>query len=254
LLAYLWLERQRLRGSRGQNVFVSQLLLDETQAALPGLAAGTVIAPGVNWPEREVPLAQRSAARQALGLAPDTVVIGFVGHDLKKKGLDVLLRAVALLPFEATVLVVGQPAQAASYQAQVAALGAGKQCRFLGVVRQMPAIYAALDCLAHPTTQDVFPMVLLEAMALGVPVITTLAPYNSMASLLTDRQEALLLKDPHDAGELARQLTDVARDESLRRHLVSAGRRFSRQYSWADVKAAYYRVYQAVLARPSRSS
>jgi UDP-glucose:(heptosyl)LPS alpha-1,3-glucosyltransferase len=254
LLAYLWLERQRLRGSRGQNVFVSQLLLDETQAALPGLAAGTVIAPGVNWPERELPLAQRSAARQALGLAPDTVVIGFVGHDFKKKGLDVLLRAVAQLPFEATVLVVGQPAQAASYQAQVAALGAGKQCRFLGVVRQMPAIYAALDCLAHPTTQDVFPMVLLEAMALGVPVITTLAPYNSMASLLTDRQEALLLKDPHDAGELARQLTDVARDESLRRHLVSAGRRFSRQYSWADVKAAYYRVYQAVLARPSRSS
>jgi len=253
LLAYLWLERQRLRGSRGRNVFVSQLLLDETQAALPGLAAGTVIAPGVSWPERELPLAQRSAARQALGLAPDTVVIGFVGHDFKKKGLDVLLRAVALLPFEATVLVVGQPAQAASYQAQVAALGAGKQCRFLGVVRQMPAIYAALDCLAHPTNQDVFPMVLLEAMALGIPVITTVAPYNSMANLLTDRHEALLLQDPHDASELAHQVSDVARDENLRRHLATSGRLFSKKYRWADVKAAYYQVYQSVLAGSGRS-
>ena len=253
LLAYLWLERRRLRESRGQNVFVSQLLLDETQAVLPGLAACTVIAPGVNWQERELPLAQRNAARQALGLAPDTVVIGFVGHDFKKKGLDVLLRAVALLPFKATVLVIGKPAQAPAYRSLVAALGPGKQCRFLGVVRRMPAVYAALDCLAHPTTQDVFPMVLLEATAMGVPVISTVAPYNSMAKLLTDRHEALLLNDPHDASELARQVSDLARDENLRRHLASAGRLFSKKYSWADVKAAYYRVYQVALAGPSRS-
>ena len=253
LLAYLWLERQRLRESGGRNVFVSKLLLDETQAALPGLTAGTVIAPGVNWPERELPLAQRSAARQSLGLAPETVVIGFVGHDFKKKGLDVLLRAVALLPFDTTVLVVGKPAQSPAYQSLVAALGDGKQCRFLGVVRQMSTAYAALDCLAHPTKQDVFPMVLLEAMALGIPVITTVAPYNSMANLLTDRHEALLLQDPHDASELAQQVSDVARDENLRRHLATSGRLFSKKYRWADVKAAYYQVYQSVLAGSGRS-
>ncbi len=250
LQSYLWLERQRLRESRAQIVYVSQLLQQETHEAMDGLSPGTVIPPGVDWPELETSDAQRSAAREKLGLAQDNrMVIGFIGHDFKKKGLDALLRAVALLPFGVTLLVVGNPAQAAHYQPLVDALGPGKACHFLGVVRDMPTIYAALDCLAHPTTQDVFPMVLLEAMAHGVAVITTVAPYNSMASALTHEGDTLLLADPHDHVQLSRLLAAVAEDEALRSRLAQAGRAYSRKFSWTDVKEAYYEVYRQARAQ-----
>ena len=249
LLAYLWIERGRLGHQPAGNVFVSELLMNETVAAVAGLKAGTVIPPGVNWPEEPLTPQQRHQARRALDLSPDGMVIGFVGHDFKKKGLATLLRAVALLPRDATVLVVGQPAQASAYRSLVESLGVGKQCRFLGVVRDMSAIYAAIDCLAHPTTQDVFPMVLLEAMALGTPVLTTVAPFNSMASLLVDHQDALLLGDPADHRQLAGLLDSLAADDGLRRRLADAGRQFSRRYSWLDVKEAYFAIYRRVRRR-----
>jgi UDP-glucose:(heptosyl)LPS alpha-1,3-glucosyltransferase len=246
LIAYLWIERHRLGHLPAGNVFVSEQLMDETIAAVPGLGAGTVIPPGVNWPEEVVGPQQRSQARRALGLSPYGLVIGFVGHDFKKKGLGTLLRAVALLRGEAVVLVVGRPDQSGAYRRLVESLGAGKECRFLGVVRDMSAIYAAIDCLAHPTTQDVFPMVLLEAMALGTPVITTVAPYNTMACLLVNHQQALLLDDPADYRQLAALLDLLAADDDLRRRLSDGGRQFSRRYSWSDVKRAYYAIYTRV--------
>jgi len=246
LIAYLWLERHRLRRLPAGNVFVSNLLMDQTMAAVPGLETGTVIPPGVHWPEEALRPEQRTQARRALGLSPDGIVVGFVGHDFKKKGLGTLLRAVALLTGEALVLVVGRPVQASAYRNLIDSMGMGKHCRFLGVVRDMSTIYAAIDCLAHPTTQDVFPMVLLEAMALGTPVLTTVAPYNSMASLLVDKQEALLLGDPKDHRELAAMLNALTVDEGLRQRLSDGGRQFSRRFSWLDVKQAYYAVYRRV--------
>ena len=246
LLAYLWIEKKRLCSTGHQNVFVSELLLDETRQALPDLSSGTFIPPGVELPNHEVTLADRADARRALGLFSDKMVIGFVGHDFKKKGLDALLKASALLPFDVQVLVIGNAAQADRYTDLVQAMGLGKECRFLGVVHDMPLAYAAIDCLAHPTTQDVFPMVLLEAMANGVPVITTMAPFNSMANLLVNDRDAVLLSDPQDHETLAKELELVWTDSVLRQRLVTNGRRFAQKYSWDIVKNRYYEIYRRV--------
>lgn len=252
LLAYLWIEKKRLCSIGNQNVFVSQLLLDETREALPALSSGTFIPPGVDVPDHAITPAERAGARRALGLSPDKMVIGFVGHDFKKKGLDALLKAAALLPFDVQVLVIGNSAQADRYTDLARALGPGKECRFLGVVPDMPLVYAAIDCLAHPTTQDVFPMVLLEAMAHGVPVITTMAPFNSMASLLVSHQDAVLLADPQDHEALAMALARVWGDADLRQTLIDNGRRFAQKYSWSGIKNRYYEVYRAAMAASTR--
>ena len=249
LLAYLWLEKKRLCTSGHQLVFVSQLLLQETRQAMPGLSSGTFIPPGVEVPDHHTTQAQRDEARQTLKLSPGRRVIGFVGHDFKKKGLDVLLKAVAMLPFDVDVLVIGNPVQASQYAGLAGALGPGKECRFLGVVHDMSGIYAAIDCLAHPTTQDVFPMVLLEAMAHGVPVITTVAPFNSMAELLMGDREAVLLADPHDHLALTAALERVVLDADLRQTLIQHGRRFAENYSWVEIKNRYYEIYRKIMGR-----
>ena len=161
LLAYLWIEKRRLCSAGHHAVFVSQLLLDETRQVLPRVTSGVFIPPGVAVPDVMLTPNQRLASRRTLGLGGDKTVIGFIGHDFKKKGLDTLLKAAALLPFDVLVLVVGKPDQAHRYADLVRNLGPGKECRFLGVVRDMSLVYGSIDCLAHPTTQDVFPMVLL---------------------------------------------------------------------------------------------
>ena len=253
LMAYLWLEKKRLCSRGCQNVFVSQLLLDETRQALPKLSSGFFIPPGVTLPDHAVTASGRSGARNTMGLSADKVAIGFVGHDFKKKGLGVLLQAVALLPFDVQVLVMGNPSQAERYAGLVQALGRGKECRFLGVVRDMPSAYAALDCLAHPTTQDVFPMALLEAMAFGVPVVTTMAPFNTMANLLVNDSDAVLIPSPTDHKALAAALMRVCTDVDLRKTLTQNGRLFAQKYTWDEIKNKYYEIYKMVMSSASKS-
>ena len=250
LLAYLWLEKKRLCSPGHHSVFVSQFVHDETLQIMPGIPSASVIPPGVDISTKMLTSAEKMAARESLGFNPAIMTIGFVGHDFKKKGLGTLLKGAALLPFDVQIAVFGNTAQADRYADLVQALGAGKSCRFMGVVSDMPTAYAAMDCLAHPTTQDVFPMVLLEAMAKHVPVITTNEPYNNMGSLLVDHQDAILLPDPDDIEGMAAALSKIWLDADLRLTLANNGFLFAKKYSWDVAKAKYYAIYQRV---PKRS-
>jgi UDP-glucose:(heptosyl)LPS alpha-1,3-glucosyltransferase len=244
LLAYLFIERKRLCSAGHRNVFVSQLLMDETQAVLPEIQSGVVIPPGVEFPDVPPGQGEKLAARRRLGLPVDKPIIGFIGHDYRKKGLATLLKAVSALPFDVEVVVVGKTDHAGEYQGLVDSLGAGKRCRFLGVLNEMNSIYATIDCLAHPTTQDVFPMVLLEAMANGVPVITTAAPFNSMADLLVDHENALLLHHPSEDKFLSKLIVEVLSDDVLRNNISCKGREFASKYSWDKIKNRYLALYR----------
>lgn len=246
LLAYLWLEKKRLYSTGHHCVFVSQFVHDETHEIMPQLSASSVIPPGVDIPEREFTLLEKIAARESLGLNPSIMTVGFVGHDFKKKGLGTLLKAAAKVPFDIQIMVIGKLAQADQYNDLVALLGQGKSCRFMGVVSDMPNAYAAMDCLAHPTTQDVFPMVLLEAMARHVPVITTAEPYNNMGGLLLNRVDAILLSTPEDILGMVAGLTEISLNTDLRLQLAKNGFLFASKYSWDVAKAKYYKIYRDV--------
>lgn len=249
LLAYLWLEKKRLCSPGHHSVFVSQFVHDETLQIMPGIPSASVIPPGVDIPARVLTATEKMTARTNLGLNPSIMTVGFVGHDFKKKGLGTLLKGAALLPFDVQIAVFGNTAQADRYIGLVQALGAGKSCLFMGVVSDMPAAYAAMDCLAHPTTQDVFPMVLLEAMAKHVPVITTNEPYNNMGSLLVNHQDAILLPDPDDTQGMAAALSQIWLDADASRSLANNGFLFAKKYSWDVAKAKYYAIYQRVSKR-----
>ena len=208
------------------------------------LSASSVIPPGVSIPDRAASPEEKSAARIALGLRPRTMTIGFVGHDFKKKGLDALLKAASTLPFDVQVAVFGNPSKSHQYSEQVALLGDGKSCCFMGVVSDMNQAYTAMDCLAHPTTQDAFPLVLLEAMAHQVPVITTSAPYNNMGGLLVNQKNAILLSSPQEIEGLAEGLCSIWQKEDLRQTIIRHGLEFAQQYSWDVAKQKHYAIYR----------
>jgi UDP-glucose:(heptosyl)LPS alpha-1,3-glucosyltransferase len=216
---------------------------------MPKLYSASVVTPGVDIPAHEFTLTEKVAARESLGLSPAVMTVGFVGHDFKKKGLATLLKGAALLPFDVQIIVIGNTAQADRYKDLVQALGRGKSCRFMGIVSDMPNAYAAMDCLAHPTTQDVFPMVLLEAMAKHVPVVTTNEPYNNMGSLLVNHVDAILLRDPEDIEGMTAALRQLWLDTELRKTLAMNGFVFAQKYSWDVAKAKYYEVYRKVAKR-----
>jgi UDP-glucose:(heptosyl)LPS alpha-1,3-glucosyltransferase len=111
----------------------------------------------------------------------------------------------------------------------------------------MGAVYAAADYLAHPTLEDTFAMVVLEAMAHGLPVIVSARRYCGISSLLTQEVNALILDDPTKVHELAKAIARLLDDAPLRDRLITSGLAFANQHSWAAVADDYDGIYRLVL-------
>ena len=123
-------------------------------------------------------LAEGRALRHTLGLERDAPVVLFLGTGYGRKGLDVLLDAFALLlrtrP-DARLVVAGYDSGAKRFEARAKELGLSAATRFLGGRRDPEVCYAAADVYALPTRYDPFANTTLEALASGLPVVTTAA-------------------------------------------------------------------------------
>ena len=155
-----------------------------------------------------------------------------------------------LQPRPVHLLVVGNPEQAEEYQAHCRRLGLAECVHFLGRQADMPPVYAAADMLVHPTREDSFGMVVLEAMAQGLPVIVSRAPFCGLsAELAVD--EAVLLHDPYSVDELAAALQNLLDDAPQRAALAEVGRKVAERYDWAIQAQRYEQLYFQLLAEPS---
>lgn len=118
--------------------------------------------------------AHRRALRQKLGAGETAKVVLFVGSGYARKGLPTLLEAFATLPMPQTELwVVGRDRAEAALQRRARALGLSARVRFFGAQEDVRPFYGAADLFALPTVYDPFPNAVLEALACGLPVITT---------------------------------------------------------------------------------
>ncbi len=179
LLAYLWLERSRYRTLSGAQarrrvVLTSQSLQAVMAQTYPkALGMMEVIAPGVSQAPGWATASERLAARAALGLPLAGHCALFVGNDFNKKGLSTLLQALAQLSSEVYLAVVGASSQLAEMQKIASAQGVLKRVFFLGALHDVAVAYRAADLLVHPTLEDTYAMVVLEAMAHGLPVVVS---------------------------------------------------------------------------------
>ncbi len=178
--------------------------------------------------------------RQAWGLEPNHTVALFAGINYRLKGLEPLLHAVARLPASFRLLVAGNPATA-PFERLARRLGVAERVRFLGYVAQMRNAYFAADFFVHPTFYDPCSHVVLEALACGLPVITTRC--NGASELLQPPREGFVLDDPHDLDQLAGAMTKLL-DPARRSACSQAARRAGMQWTFEH----HYRQMLAVFA------
>ena len=210
LLTYVCLEAARFK--QACVVATSEPLAVECKKAYPK-AHIEVIEPGIRLPTTRM---EKNDAKTHLGLDATRKLILFVANDFARKGLDALLGAMAVIKkqaeaeptFKMPLLMIvggGQPS-IHIYQKRAELLGVGSDVQFEGAQKDMPTYYFAADVLAHPTLEDSFGMVVLEALAHQLPVFVSGAPYCGVSAKLLGVSGVQILSDPRNNNEIAHAL------------------------------------------------
>jgi len=196
--------------------------------------------------ERDRPR-RRVESREQWGLRLDETVALFAAMNYRLKGLEPLLHAVRLLPREVPfrLLVVGNP-QSSRFESLARSLGVADRVRFVGYCADMRNAYFAADFFVHPTFYDPCSHVVPEAMACGLPVITT--RYNGASELMHAPREGLLIDDPHDHAKLAGCLLQML-DPSRRASCSQAARRTAAQWTFEHHYRQMLSVFNEAAAR-----
>lgn len=180
------------------------------------------------------------ADREALGL-PQAVPLGLFIGDLQtpRKNLDVVLRALRLVP-ELHLAVVGETSGSV-YPAMAEALGVAERAWFLGFRRDVPDLMRTADLCLCPSRYEPFSLVLLEALASGLPVVTA-RPVGA-AGLVTPAC-GLVLKHPEDDEALARAVTGLIGDETRLRAMGAAARTVAEMHGWERMAHRYVDLFE----------
>jgi UDP-glucose:(heptosyl)LPS alpha-1,3-glucosyltransferase len=181
----------------------------------------------------------RGPFRQALGLSSEAVVFLFAAYELRKKGIIPLIEAAGMLKQrvgeEFCVVVAGaEPYPGVSRR--LARLGLEKTVVFTGRVRNMEECYANSDVLVLPTFYDACSLVVFEAMACGLPCITTRA--NGAAGIITDGLDGFILDhppQPHDLASKMALMLDPARRISMGRAAAATATQYTIQRNHREI-------------------
>jgi glycosyltransferase involved in cell wall biosynthesis len=185
-------------------------------------------------------LARRSASRQSLKLDDNDVVVLLIGNDWKKKGLDQLLRALAIIEIPIQLLVVGKD-DPGLYRPSVRQLRLDDRVHFVAPSADVLSFYATADIYAGPSLEDAFGLPILEAMACGLPVIASVQAGAS--ENIVDGTTGYLLRDPMNHVELARLLQQLAVDKLAAQKIGTAAAHYVKvSVSW-DYNASKTREF-----------
>jgi glycosyltransferase involved in cell wall biosynthesis len=184
---------------------------------------------------------------------PKTILC--VARLMRSKGVFELVRALPLVQktVPSRLVLAGDGPEQASVRALAAELGVGDSVDLPGYVEgtALARLYGAADVFALPTTHDEgFPTVILEAMAAGLPIVTTAS--RGPADHLVPERHALFVP-PHDPTALATSLTRVLMDTDLERRLGDANREKVREFD-ADPVAREYLAALEEIARAATAT
>ena len=243
------LERRALADPRVSVIAVSQALADDIAREYGRQAPVHVIHHGVDRAQFNpgVRRRHRAGVRLELRLADEDVAFLYVG-DLRK-GFGPALHALGRVPGAHLVAVTRSDLAAAATAA--AAAGVADRVHLVPPTGAVERYYGAADAFVLPTPYDAFGMVITEAMACGLPVITT--PHAGAAELVVPDMHGCLVPDADDVAGLAAAMQRLAASRELRERLGQAAAALMAGHDWEAVVRQTERVYAEHLARHRRS-
>jgi glycosyltransferase involved in cell wall biosynthesis len=185
----------------------------------------------------------RSIARARLGLPEDAFVVAGLGRLVPVKGFDVLiaaLRPLAEAVPSARLVLIGDGPQRDELQVAARDLGVGGRVLVTGVTSDITGWLAAADVLAAPSRNEGMGRAIVEAMALGLPVVG--AEVGGIPAVVADGETGWLVP-PGDSLALAAALIELARDEALRIKLGTAAVTRAEAFSSEVAHAAMCAIY-----------
>jgi glycosyltransferase involved in cell wall biosynthesis len=178
----------------------------------------------------EVRLCRRPEARRRFQFEEQDFVLLLIGNDWKKKGVDTLLDATARCPdLPCKVLIVGRDDRA-PYEKIVRDLGLQERVRFVEPSKDVIQFYAAADAYAGPSLHDSFALPPAEAMACGLPVITSVN--NGGSEMITDGVDGFLLHHSKDPVELSEKIRKLCENPEFRTDVAKKAAIVAREYDW----------------------
>jgi phosphatidylinositol alpha-1,6-mannosyltransferase len=207
--------------------------------------AGLVVPPGVDV-ERFTPCPDpsvRAALRRRYGLHPDRPTVVGVSRLVPRKGFDVLIDAVAMLPADAQLLIAGDGRDRRRLEQRAARHGLGARTRFLGRVpdAELPDVYRAGDVFAmlcrdrwFGLEAEGFGIVFLEAAACGLPVIAGRSGGSHEA--VRDGETGFVI-DPDDVAGVHQHLDRLLHEPGLAPRMGAAARRHAEAFTYDRLAA-----------------
>ena len=182
----------------------------------------------------------RDEIRGRHNIGPGDLVILFVSNNFQMKGLGFLIKALATIkkdpPSPFKLLVLGRDRRG-SYLSLAKDMGIFEEVIFAGSTKEPEKYYGASDLLVHPTFYDACSLTVLEALASGMPVITTCS--NGAGGMITQGQEGFVISDPRDGRTLVEKILFFLNPEKLTRASIAArhlAESYSLERNWKEIR------------------
>jgi len=175
-------------------------------------------------------LAGRKAARRRRKLDDQDFVLLLIGNDWRVKGLGAILEAMAALPGLPLQLIVAGNDEGSYFRDEAKRLGVLERCRWEEPRYDVLDLYSATDVYVSPSHEDSFGLPVAEAMACGLPVITS--AFAGVSGQIHHGVDGFVIPDPNDARLLAHLLERLHRDTDFRRYIGEAAARTAHEWTW----------------------
>lgn len=191
----------------------------------------------------------RSAVRRKLGYNESDKVIIFVANELERKGFGPLFRAISLLNDSHVHLLAVGRIKPQAYLPEIQSMGLSERVQFVGPTSEIATYYAAADVFALPTQYEAWGMVIVEALACGLPVLTS--RLAGAAVTVHEGETGYLLDDPRSPEEIAAKLWPLLRGLPASREAISAS---VEAYAWPRLLLRYEQTLAECLEWPARGA
>jgi UDP-glucose:(heptosyl)LPS alpha-1,3-glucosyltransferase len=189
----------------------------------------------------------RTAVREEYGLRDNDFVALFVGSGFERKGVKYLIEAVESIEEQIALLIAGKGSEKKFQK-----ISPFKQkIIFCGPQKDIAKYYAAADVFVFPTMYEPFGNVHLEALANGLPVITT---KNSGASeIIKDGVHGFVVQEPEDVGAIAEKIQILFNDRDMLRSMGENARSLAEEFTFKKHVGRMTALYESIIDEKNRN-